>query len=125
MKKLKINDITSYNINWKRSRWDYSYWWWYLIKNIKEWKLYIWKSKDVLNRLKSHIYNSRKNKWILVDRAMFNNLDNFEFFIIAKYTDFWVNFFTRKLETKIEYKYIADFKSYFPYWYNQKYYEYI
>jgi hypothetical protein len=81
---------------------DYSNGGFYLIDT--EFGLYIGKSIDYMFRLKTHLRKST-NK-ILIDRVL-NNCNSIDVYLLLKYSDVNVNFYTRKLETIIEQTFIS------------------
>jgi hypothetical protein len=94
----------------------------YAIKNISNNKIYIGQTKSFYNRMRSHIYNSRRNKGILIDKNMYNNIDDFRFYILITFKEKNINFFTRKNITIIEQYLIKEYNSKHPYGYNERIY---
>ncbi len=124
MIKIKKTDILNYKCNLKyRKTDDYSKGGFYMIRHLNSGKSYIGKSIDYMARLKQHTYNS--NKKTNIDVALKVNIDEFEFYLVFDYKVFGINYFNRKLETIIEQKLIHEYKTFFPYGYNIKYYEHI
>lgn len=121
-KKVSINDIKTYTTKRKNCG-DYSLGGYYLIYDTKNDKGYIGRSLNVLERLRSHYYLSTANKGLLIDRELNNRIDDFNFYVLGKYTDLNIDFYTRKLGGVIEYKFIEKFKTYYPYGYNIAHYE--
>lgn len=97
----------------------------YMIKNIKSDMIYIGKSRDYIFRIKEHILLSKRNSGIFVDKSMYGKLEDFEFYLIAKYLDLGINFFNRKLEFEIERQLVINYSCSFPRGYNKTYYEHL
>jgi predicted GIY-YIG superfamily endonuclease len=91
----------------------------YAIINILNGKIYIGQTKAFYMRMRSHIYNSRKNTGLHIDTSMYNNLQNFRFVILSTFEEHNINFFTRKKITIIEQNYIRTLKTQKPYGYNE------
>ena len=121
MQKIEPSEFNALPFN--STSWDYSKGGFYLIRNSNTNKCYVGKSKNLFNRLRSHLTNARANKGIFIDKSMHGYLNDFEFYIISWYVDIGINFFTRKLELPMEQYYIKEFKSNFPSGYNIKNYE--
>lgn len=91
----------------------------YMIKNIRSGKCYIGQSKSFYSRMRSHIYNSRNNKGLLVDLCMNENEDDYRFIILITFDDLGINFFTRKRISLVEQLLIECYNSYKPNGYNE------
>ena len=111
MEKIDIETILKYNIK-RRSKGDYTKGGFYLITDINNKNLYVGKSKDVILRLKDHIYNAKNKKGLLIDR-----------YIIDKYINYGIDFFSKNLDNVIEHKFIKDFNTYYPNGLNKTFYE--
>lgn len=120
MIEIHLNTIITYKV--KKPK-DYSKGGFYLILDTKTNKKYIGKSIDYLARLKQHLYTS--NKSTLIDKELKKDVTIFKFYLIHKYSEFNIDFFNRKLETKIEHKLIKENQTYYPNGFNIAYYEYI
>lgn len=120
MQEIELKDILSYKI---KKRKNYLLGGFYMIKNIKTNKCYIGKSIDYLARLRQHLYKSNSKN--LVDIELRNNVSDFKFYLLENYIEYDINFFNRKLEIKIEHRFIKKHKSYHPIGYNISYYEHI
>lgn len=91
----------------------------YMIKNVKTGMIYIGQTKAFYSRIRNHIYNSRGNKGLLIDRAMHGKIDDFRFYIISTFQEHEINFFTRKKISVIEQGLIIQFNSTAPNGYNE------
>lgn len=94
----------------------------YMIKNIISNKKYIGRTKAFYSRMRHHIHNSNRNKGILIDKSMFNNIKNFKFYILITYKNANINFFTRKNSTIIEQNLIKKYNTATPNGYNERIY---
>lgn len=122
MEKIDIETILKYNIK-RRSKGDYTKGGFYLITDINNKNLYVGKSKDVILRLKDHIYNAKNKKGLLIDRYISDNVYNYNFYIIDKYINYGIDFFSKNLDNVIEHKFIKDFNTYYPNGLNKTFYE--
>ena len=122
MEKIEIDVILKYNIK-KWSKGDYTKGGFYLITDNNNNNLYVGKSKDVLLRLKNHIYNARNNKGLLIDKIIGQNVNDFNFYIIDTYVNLGINFFSKNLDNVFEHKFIREFNTYYPNGFNKTYYE--
>ncbi|MFL1896830.1 GIY-YIG nuclease family protein [Aquimarina sp. 2-A2] len=114
---ITLQDILSHKIRQQR---NYLKGGFYLIKNTKNGKCYVGKSKDYMSRLKQHIYkSSSKTK---IDKSLNEDPKAFKFYLLANYKDIGINFFNRKLETIIEHIFITVAKSFYPEGYNNIHY---
>jgi len=121
MIKINIEEIVSYRQK-KKSHSDYSLGGWYMIVDDSNGKKYIGKSIEYMFRLRQHLFI--KNPKTLVDGIIKDKgMYNFSFYLIKEYNSLKINFFNRKLESKIENKLIINHKSFLPYGYNVRYYE--
>lgn len=91
----------------------------YMIKNINSGRIYIGQTKAFYSRMRNHIHNSRLQKGIYIDREMYNDLDNFRFYILITFEEKNINFFTRKQITIIEQGLIVKYNSQKPNGYNE------
>lgn len=97
--KINQNHISEYKIKNKQ---NYNKGGFYLITSCD--KIYIGKSIDYMARLKSHLYPSNNKTKIDIELNKCSN--EFEFYLLAKYSEIGINFFNRKLETIIEQTFI-------------------
>lgn len=103
------------------SKSDYSNWWWYMIE-ANNWKKYIGKARIIEDRLYKHICMAKRGKWVYFDIEIWKKIINCKFYILWRYLDYWVNFFSRNLEWKIEQEFIKKYQTYYPLWFNIAYY---
>lgn len=100
---LSIDKIINHKIKSNR---DYSNGGFYMIVNTKINTCYIGKSINFLSRLKTHLYKSH-NKTV-IDLALKDNINDFEFYLLATYKELGINFFNRKFEIIYEHRFISE-----------------
>jgi len=115
MKEISINDIVSYKV--KNNNRGYGKGGFYMIECSINGMRYIGKSIDYMSRLKQHTYPSQRKT--AIDRAINEyGIGSFKFYLLAEYSEFNINFYTRSLETVIENRLIGRFRTVSPYGYN-------
>lgn len=122
LNEISIDHILQYKKE-RNGNGDYSLGGIYLIYDSVHKKGYVGKSINVIKRLKSHLALAKSNKGICIDKTMHGRLSDFKFFILSKYDDLGIDFFNRKLESIIEHTLIGEYKTYYPFGYNIRYYE--